>query len=70
MSDATAQSPANPEPQLESSTYEIIRARLESQANELRKRLEQLNHERRDVFGSIETKLLHTERITTSNNCV
>ena len=56
--------------QLERGTYEIIRKRLDSHAAELRKRLDQLNHARREVFGSIETKLLSTERITTANNCV
>lgn len=56
--------------QLERSTYEIIRNRLNSHAEDLRSRLHQLNEARRNVFGSIETKLLATERITTSNNCV
>jgi hypothetical protein len=36
---------------------------------ELRRRLEQLNGARKDVFGSIETRLLGTDRITTANNC-
>jgi ATPase involved in DNA repair len=56
--------------ELEKSTYEIIRHRLESCAADLRGRLEKLNTARRDVFGSIPTKLLATERITTANNCV
>ena len=59
-----------PELQLGRSTYEIIRKRLRSHAADLRTRLEQLNEARRSVFGSIETKLLATERITTGNNCV
>ena len=58
------------EVQLERSTYEIIRNRLIAHADELRSRLGKLNDQRRDVFGSIETKLLATERITTTNNCV
>lgn len=57
-------------PQLERSTYEIIRNRLNTHAADLRERLEKLNEARRQVFGSIETKLLATERITTANNCV
>lgn len=56
--------------QLDRGTYEIIRQRLNGHAEELKSRLEKLNVARRDVFGSIETKLLATERITTSNNCV
>ena len=58
------------ETKLEQSTYEIIRNRLNTQADELKKRLDQLHAARRDVFGAIETKLLKTERITTGNNCV
>ena len=58
------------ETQLERSTYEIIRNRLNTHAADLKSRLDQLNEARRNVFGSIETKLLATERISTSNNCV
>lgn len=55
---------------LESSTYEIIRGRLTNSGRELRSRLDQLNVERKAVFGSIDTALLSTERITTAHNCV
>jgi len=55
--------------QLESGTYEIIRGRLREHGKSLRQRLDQLNEARREVFGSIETTLLGTERITTANNC-
>jgi hypothetical protein len=58
------------ETQLQEGSYEIIRNRLRKQGGELRTRLDKLNHERREVFGSIETKLLATERITTENNCI
>lgn len=58
------------EPQLERSTYEIIRNRLRGHADELRSRMGKLNSIRRDVFGSIETKLIETARITTAHNCV
>ena len=57
------------EPQLERGTYEIIQNRLRTHAEELRERLELLNEQRRTVFGSIETELISTERITTGNNC-
>ncbi|MFT2010866.1 DNA repair ATPase [Pontibacter sp. 13R65] len=56
--------------QLEGGTYEILRNRLQKNGNELRALLEQLNQERKGVFGAIETALLTTERITTENNCV
>ncbi len=55
--------------QLERGTYEVIRNRLVAHAGELRERLDRLNAARREVFGSIETKLIATERITTDNNC-
>lgn len=61
---------ATPESGMESGTYEIIRNRLVSAGNELRSRLGQLNEARREVFGSIETELLSTERITTAHNCI
>ena len=64
----TTETPEAPE-QLESGTYEIIRGRLREHGKTLRTRLDQLNEARREVFGSIETALLGTERITTANNC-
>jgi hypothetical protein len=57
-------------PQLEGGTYEILRNRLKSHAAELRTRLDKLNAARKDVFGSIDLKLLATERVTTEHNCV
>ena len=64
--DSAATSPV----QLEQGTYEIIRNRLQSHSAELSKRLAQLNDSRRTVFGAIPTKLLATERVTTTNNCI
>lgn len=54
---------------LEGGTYEILRNRLLKSGGELRGLLDKLNHERKEVFGSIETQLLTTERVTTDNNC-
>ncbi|VGO11619.1 hypothetical protein PDESU_00164 [Pontiella desulfatans] len=56
--------------QLESGTYEVIRGRLNTHARDLLTRIDQLDQQRREVFGSIETTLLGTERITTENNCI
>jgi len=56
--------------QLEEGTYEIIKNRLRNHGDELRERLDKLNTSRKDVFGSIETSLVATDRITTDNNCV
>ncbi len=57
-------------PQLESGTYEIIRNRLDAQATELRKRMQELNRARKEVFGAIETQLIATDRVNTSNYCI
>ena len=59
-----------PEETLESGAYEVIRQRLQAQGDDLRGRLESLNRERQDVFGSIEPSLIATERVTTQHNCV
>ncbi|QDT44585.1 ATPase involved in DNA repair [Gimesia alba] len=55
---------------LESSTYEIIQNRLQSHGKELKARLGKLNELRKEVFGSIETQLLGSDRITTEHNCI
>ena len=66
----TNETPSEPtEPALERGTYEIILSRLRSHADDLRGRIEKLNDQRRDVFGSIPTELISTQRITTENNC-
>lgn len=71
---ATSQSAGTATPssqvELEKGTYEIIRGRLKKHGEELRTRLSRLDAGRRDVFGTIETKLLATQRVTTDNNCV
>jgi len=54
---------------LEGGAYEIIRKRLQKNGTEFKRKLDLLNTHRRELFGSIETKLLTTERITTENNC-
>ncbi|MBI9017489.1 MAG: DNA repair ATPase [Phycisphaerae bacterium] len=55
--------------QLTGGTYEILRNRLGTHGKTLQDRLSQLNAARKSVFGSIETKLLNSQRITTENNC-
>lgn len=61
----------NPEEnvQLEGGAYDIIRKRLTKQGEMLREKMLALNASRKEIFGSIETKLISTERITTTNNC-
>lgn len=55
---------------LEAGTYELLRKRILNHSNVLKDKLTLLNEERRNVFGTIETKILATERVTTENNCV
>ena len=70
LSDAgAAAAPQSNEPQLERGTYEIIQNRLQSYSDDLRDRIHKLNEQRREVFGSIPTELISTQRITTSHNC-
>ncbi|MCG8462503.1 MAG: DNA repair ATPase, partial [Holophagales bacterium] len=55
---------------IEQGTYEILRARLEEQAKNLRTRAEELNRERLELFGGTEMTVVGNERIRTANNCV
>jgi SpoVK/Ycf46/Vps4 family AAA+-type ATPase len=55
---------------LDGGTYEIIQGRLQAQKNDLQQRLAKLNELRKEVFGSIETKLIANNRIQTDNNCI
>ncbi len=57
-------------PALDSGTYEIIRQRLDTSAKSLKGCLEQLNTARKAVFGTVDTALSASERITTRNACV
>lgn len=59
-----------PVDKLEGGTYEIIRNRLDKQSRELRSRLDSLNGNRKEIFGSVETELISSERISTDNNCL
>ncbi len=58
-----------PKMTLDTGTYDIIRNRLEEQATDLQSRLQQLNDERKAVFGAIETALVANDRIHTGNYC-
>ena len=56
--------------ELEAGTYEILSKRLQLNGQQLREKLNLLNQSRKEVFGSIDTELLATERVTTENNCI
>lgn len=55
---------------IEKATYEIIQQRLQSQRTELLTRIQLLNQQRKDIFGSVDFKLLSNIRITTDHNCL
>ncbi|NNF52889.1 MAG: DNA repair ATPase, partial [Acidimicrobiales bacterium] len=52
------------------STYALLRGRLEQAAQELTRRANSLNQRRLDTFGSSAMKLLGTERVRTEANAV
>ena len=54
---------------LDSNTYEIIQRRLQAQKGDLITRLNALNDDRKEVFTSVDLKLIANQRITTENNC-
>lgn len=58
------------EPKIEQDSYQLLKKRLEKYSNELSSQLNNLNSARKDVFGSVETTLISTDRVTTSNNCL
>ncbi|MCO8277720.1 DNA repair ATPase [Actinoplanes sp. TRM 88003] len=55
---------------IDAGTYEVLRGRLGARARELAGRAETLNARRIETFGGQQTRLLHTDRIRTENNCV
>ncbi len=55
---------------LEGGTYEVLQTRLQASSQKLRDQLNLLNDDRKKVFGSIETALSGTERVTTEHNCI
>ncbi|MBL7260461.1 DNA repair ATPase [Paractinoplanes lichenicola] len=55
---------------IDAGTYEVLRGRLGARARELAGRAETLNARRIETFGGQQTRLLHTDRVRTENNCV
>ncbi len=56
--------------QIRNGTYEILRSRLLHHGKDLRGRLDELNKARKEVFGGVDTRLLSSQRVSTSNKCV
>ncbi len=51
-------------------TYDILRQRLATLGDKLQERLLALDAKRREVFGSVESKILQADRVTTQHNCL
>lgn len=68
--EAEEEKPVEPAAEIEQGAYELLKGRLESQASELKKRVDALNAKRSDLFGGREISVLGTERIRTENNCL
>ena len=56
--------------EIEQGAYDLLKSRLESQAVELKKKVDALNAKRAELFGGRELTVLGTERIRTENNCL
>ena len=56
--------------EIEQGAYDLLKSRLESQAVELKKKVDALNTKRAELFGGRELTVLGTERIRTENNCL
>ena len=57
-------------PDIETSTYDVIRKRLMDQGKELHQAVGKLNTKRQDIFGGVSTELIATERARTEHNCI
>ncbi|WP_434390801.1 DNA repair ATPase [Melittangium boletus] len=55
---------------LEGGSYEVIRARLLTQAEALATQAQDLNERRKKLFGGSEAAVIGNERVRTENNCV
>ena len=55
---------------IQGSNYDIIRERLEKQADQLGEKADRLNAKRQEVFGGTETSVVGQVTIRTENNCI
>ncbi len=60
----------NKNTKLEGGTYELLQNRLNQYSEQLSQKLNELNKDRKEVFGAVDTRLVASERITTSHNCI
>ncbi|RKG91969.1 DNA repair ATPase [Corallococcus terminator] len=74
MATDSGKTPGTPVPggeaTLEGGSYEVIRARLHSQADALATQANDLNGRRKALFGGTELTVIGNERVRTENNCV
>jgi len=68
VSDPEANAPESPE--LAGGNYEVIRKRLEDQAQLLADAATALNETRKEIFGGQELVVIGNEKVRTENNCV
>lgn len=54
----------------EGGAYEVIRARLDQQASDLKHKVDQLNQSRVEEFGQAKLEVLGRVRVRTENNCI
>ena len=62
--------PTETEAPVAGGNYEVIRARLVSQATELALQAASLNERRKETFGGQELSVIGNERVRTENNCI
>ena len=49
--------------EIDEGSYEVIRARLSAQAEDLKSRADALNNKRKDAFGGVEMSIVGNERV-------
>ena len=55
---------------LQGGAYEVLKKRLADQSDGLRKKIDQLNERRKEIFGGTETTLVDNVRVKTEHACV
>ena len=70
---ATATATAAPAPDVDAAmtggNYQVLRQRLAVAGQELARRADALNKQRKALFGATEPQLIATERVRTEHNC-
>jgi ATPase involved in DNA repair/ATPase family associated with various cellular activities (AAA) len=67
---AAASAPPRQTLRLDTGNYEVLRARLQTQGDDLRQKVQALNVRRRELFGGSELEVVGNERLRTHHACV